>query len=963
LPAGFCSTVSTFPLQSATRVVVRIAMAAAAAALFSMVVAPLAARASSPLTWSAPTRVDFGPEYAHANGMGGVSCPSASLCVVGGSGGDVATSISPFTGDHTAWNVVNIPTAGTHLLISMSCPTAALCVGGNGDGNVVASSNPTGGGSAWSVNNIAGTSNPGNTVIGVSCTVNASTLCVAVDSAGNLYNSTDPTAASPTWHTTATPSGVQNLIKVSCASTSLCVATGIGTDNKGLVVYSTNPTNASPTWTVTADVDSSNDPSTTAVQGISCPSTTLCVAGDNVGNSVTSTNPTGTATDWHVGSADPFAGTLLGMTCQSTTFCMAVDLKGDIVYSTDPTGTWKTSFDATVPQHQLSSVACPTTSHCIASDDQGAVMTSTSQPSSNSSLWTLTGVDGSNVIRGVSCPSLTFCAAVDQGGNVLASTNPTGGASAWSAGSVDYGKSGAVHLFDVIGGIACASSSLCAGADEGGNVIASTQPTVLTYANWSEPNLTGSPLFGVTCASGASGSLCATVGGNDIFTSTNPTSGPSWADTTLATSGLASISCPTTSFCVAGDSGADFFWSTNPTGGAGTWQKTTGVAAKQVSCPTPSFCAAVNGADDVLTSTNPTGGSGAWTDTSGVDGTGLLAAISCTSASFCVAVDTAGNAFTSTNPTDASPTWTEQSLSEANGVFGISCSAASGAILCVVASGKGELVVGTSGALSHNLSVTVHGSGTVSGSGISCPGTCSRAYTTGTTVPLTEKPATGFSFAGWSGACTGKGACNVAMDADRSVTATFTKNPTGGGESTPPAVKGLPTEQRCVPHGLKLKISVHPTGLKQALVFLDGKKVLVSKKPSFTLKLSAKKLKPGRHKLLVERDYKSGTKRRTTIGFSVCRGGGRSPNIRVQGTPAHGHCTKKSFKMVVTVTGAVPKSIVVKLDGKSFSKPGKSKFTLSINVPKLAHGAHHLTITAADRFKNSSVSVTDFVRC
>ena len=35
----------------------------------------------------------------------------------------------------------------------------------------------------------------------------------------------------------------------------------------------------------------------------------------------------------------------------------------------------------------------------------------------------------------------------------------------------------------------------------------------------------------------------------------------------------------------------------------------------------------------------------------------------------------------------------------------------------------------------------------------------------------------GSTFAGWSGACTGAGACSVTMSAARSVTATFTLNP------------------------------------------------------------------------------------------------------------------------------------------------------------------------------------------
>jgi uncharacterized repeat protein (TIGR02543 family) len=70
------------------------------------------------------------------------------------------------------------------------------------------------------------------------------------------------------------------------------------------------------------------------------------------------------------------------------------------------------------------------------------------------------------------------------------------------------------------------------------------------------------------------------------------------------------------------------------------------------------------------------------------------------------------------------------------------------------------------------------GSGTVTSSpaGISCGATCSQAYTQGTGVTLTPTAATGSTFAGWSGDCSGTGACTVTMSQARSVTATFNLN-------------------------------------------------------------------------------------------------------------------------------------------------------------------------------------------
>jgi hypothetical protein len=76
------------------------------------------------------------------------------------------------------------------------------------------------------------------------------------------------------------------------------------------------------------------------------------------------------------------------------------------------------------------------------------------------------------------------------------------------------------------------------------------------------------------------------------------------------------------------------------------------------------------------------------------------------------------------------------------------------------------------------------GSGTVTSSpaGIDCGTTCSTSYTANTVVNLTASPAAGSIFAGWGGACSGSGACQVTMNAPKAVTATF--NQTGGGTQT-----------------------------------------------------------------------------------------------------------------------------------------------------------------------------------
>jgi hypothetical protein len=88
--------------------------------------------------------------------------------------------------------------------------------------------------------------------------------------------------------------------------------------------------------------------------------------------------------------------------------------------------------------------------------------------------------------------------------------------------------------------------------------------------------------------------------------------------------------------------------------------------------------------------------------------------------------------------------------------------------------------------MSLNVSFSGNGNGsvnTVPSGPIACSyppfaGICSTNQTSGTTLTLAASPGSGSLFSGWSGACSNSvGNCDVLLDADKNLTATFTLAP------------------------------------------------------------------------------------------------------------------------------------------------------------------------------------------
>ncbi len=112
-----------------------------------------------------------------------------------------------------------------------------------------------------------------------------------------------------------------------------------------------------------------------------------------------------------------------------------------------------------------------------------------------------------------------------------------------------------------------------------------------------------------------------------------------------------------------------------------------------------------------------------------------------------------------------------------------------GAMKFGIGASSGSSVSGSAPApqpTSYGITVSKAGSGsgtvTSSPAGIACGTSCSATFGAGTAVTLSAAPASGSTFAGWSGGgCSGTGSCTVTLNASVAVTATFNASAGTGG--------------------------------------------------------------------------------------------------------------------------------------------------------------------------------------
>ena len=109
------------------------------------------------------------------------------------------------------------------------------------------------------------------------------------------------------------------------------------------------------------------------------------------------------------------------------------------------------------------------------------------------------------------------------------------------------------------------------------------------------------------------------------------------------------------------------------------------------------------------------------------------------------------------------------------------------------------------------LTVAVTAGGSVTGTGIACPGTCVGFYAPGAVAALEATAVPGYDFAGWEGACSGAATCAPQIAGPTFVKAAFTPRPpprplgTAGADSDRDGVLNAADACRGTPNGVKVR--------------------------------------------------------------------------------------------------------------------------------------------------------------
>ena len=429
-----------------------------------------------------------------------------------------------------------------------------------------------------------------NQLNGVSCPASADCFAVGFSSTSSGTSALIETLGPTGWVLATTPqvpgSSVDELQGVSCASTTSCVAVGFY-QQKGGSEQTLVETLANGTWSVITSPNSGAG--NNVLTGVSCPEASACVA---VGSYQSGATSRALAEELFGGSwvltTVPTAGSgtnvLAGVSCAAVGACVTVGY-----------------YDNAGVDHALAENLSASVWSVMASQDQGA---------------------GLNELNAVSCTSTSSCVAVGTYRTAAGVNQDLIETLATATWSVHHPSPDANGANNVLSGVACTSTTSCMAVGHyNSKGVAQSLAIELAHGTWTvvpspDKGTSTNQLAGVSCAP-VSALECAAVGYfNDLISGyadvsaqalATAWSAGSWAmaaaaDALAPNVAVNDVACPSKSYCVAvgsyvNSSGAHEVFIEDLDNGTWTMVPGPGPSATtnslaSVSCPSPTSCVA-----------------------------------------------------------------------------------------------------------------------------------------------------------------------------------------------------------------------------------------------------------------------------------------------------------------------------------------------------------------------------------
>ncbi len=498
---------------------------------------------------------------------------------------------------------------------------------------------------------------------------------------------------------------------ISCPTTGFCAAADTSAGNVVTVSGSS--------WSRPTQIEKTTG---NQIITLSCASSLLCLASD--GSTLWLYN----GTSWSATTPPSALGSYIDqISCAPGGDCTVIGgstASGGAVESTTDGSNWQA--EASLPSgYNPYSLSCPSSTACdalLVSQSSGSLSFDTFTPTAG---WTPgPSLPSGTIVFNFSCGTASFCAltAASSGsnpdffvynGNSWTAENPSGvelltlnctsasqcfssevdpttgaqGVWQYSASTTSWGAlaDGTPPLTASGSGLSCVSSSFCGGVSGGmGEVLQQGAWTSATLG-WQNTVTAISCPTASFCMAGDSGGDFETYDGTN-GTWSSPVAGP------VASGDFGGISCPSATFCAAVISGALATWSSS----SGSWTVSSlaitpsPVGQGGVSCTSSSFCVAVSGSQASIYD------NGTWASPSSIDSTnGDLASVSCTSTTYCVALDASGAVRTYNGSGWSSTPTTIDSAAQVYYLASISCITA-GVCVAVDQDGNAEILQGGS---------------------------------------------------------------------------------------------------------------------------------------------------------------------------------------------------------------------------------------------------------------------------